>query len=331
MIAQRATPEQVDGLLASPDAAARLAGVLAAGFRLTVPPAIGEIPAELPLRYESGNALFTIQYADKAIDLKKLGRVGSFTTAERWKAISPSDAERRLAAALVARLDDDDPRIREQAAYFLWLLDDQSFNPLVAKARRATVLQSLAQAPRVAIGSVWQIGPFDDGAASVAAMHAFERGPIDVAAPVANGSGSLEWRRVDGGRFALSGTSRAHATSSYLYFRLQTLDPQSAALDVDLAGAIKAWHNGRQIAGRAPLVLALESGSNDVLLRVAHDEAASQVSLAVRALGRVEAVLPERLGRRFAGREVEERGRQRRRRRTGRVRQRRLAAGRGRR
>ena len=59
--------------------------MLAVGFRLTVPPALGEIPAELPLRYESKNALFVIPYADTTVDLKGLGRVGSFAIAERWK------------------------------------------------------------------------------------------------------------------------------------------------------------------------------------------------------------------------------------------------------
>ena len=44
-----------------------VAGVLAAGFRLTIPPAISELPAELPLKYESGNALFVVPYADGSV------------------------------------------------------------------------------------------------------------------------------------------------------------------------------------------------------------------------------------------------------------------------
>ena len=148
LLAERATPQQLDRLLKSDDAESRLAGVLASGFRLSVPPSTGAVPPDLPLRYESGNALFTIQYADETVDLKKLGRVGSFTTAERWKASPSSDAERQLSAALVVRLDDNDDRVREQAAYFLWLLDDQQFNPLVAQSRRAMLLRALERRAR---------------------------------------------------------------------------------------------------------------------------------------------------------------------------------------
>ncbi len=295
LIARRATSEQLARLLAASDAESRLAGVLAAGFRLTVPPAVGEVPAELPLRYESLNVLFTIQYADESVDLKKLGRVGSFTTAERWKAIRPSEAQRELVAALVARLDDDDPRVSEQAAYFLSLLDDKNLNPLVARSRRSVVLRSLEHAPETTIANVWQIGPFDDGDAGWATAHAVERGPIDVAQPRG------QWRRV--ARVAASRRRAVRACGQPLrpndveLSLFSLADARAAARGVERAAnsAPKLWHNGRPLDGDGPLVLSLDPGSNDILVRVAHSEMASQVSLAVRAKARLEATLPEPL------------------------------------
>ena len=101
------------------DRAERLSGVLAAGFRLTVPPAVGALPAELPLKYESGNAEFVIQYSDAKIDLKTLGRVGSFTTAERWKHLPPNDEEKLLYQSLLERLADHTTNVAEMVVYLV--------------------------------------------------------------------------------------------------------------------------------------------------------------------------------------------------------------------
>jgi putative heme-binding domain-containing protein len=75
---------------------------------------------------------------------------------------------------------------------------------------------------------------------------------------------------------------------------VQSLAPQKAQLNVSIAG-YKLWHNGRQVDTAEPLVLALEPGSNDLLLRVADGGEADQLAVAVRAVERIEATLPEKL------------------------------------
>jgi putative heme-binding domain-containing protein len=296
LIGDRATPAQLNLLLDSVDPSQRLAGVLAAGFRLTVPPSLGELPQGLPLRYESTNALFTISYADATVDLKKLGPVGSFTTAERWKSVPPSRDERRLVDALVARLADGDDRVHFQAAYFLSLLDDPRANQLVADARRARTLDRLQPVPAVAIRQAWRIGPFDDGRAGFDTVHAPQTGPIELTASVAAGSTSLTWQAIKDGEFILPGiASGAQQASSYLYFRLQSLQAQSALLSVEGPRKAKAWHNGRPLEASSPFILPLEAGSNDVLLRLAHGDRVDTVRVSMQAAGAVEATLPEKL------------------------------------
>jgi putative heme-binding domain-containing protein len=297
LIAQRAGSVDWDRLFDSKDAAARLAGVLAAGFRLTVPPSIGEIPPELPLRYESTNAQFTVQYADATIDLRKLGRVGSFTSAERWKTLPHSDDEQRLFRALVARLNDSDDRVAYQAGYFLSLLNDPAAEPLVALSRRSMALRQLAAAPQTPIKRVWEIGPFDDAPRGFDTIHPPEQGAIDLAAPLTTASGQLAWSAVESdGRFEQQARSSAgQAASSYLYFRLQSLQPERAALVASSEAKLKLWHNGRPLDGPSPFVLSLEPGSNDILVRVEHTELAGLLTLGFQAAGPVEATLPEKL------------------------------------
>ena len=138
LIARRASLKNVEDLMASKDASVRLAAVLAAGFRLTVPPPHSTPPKEVALVYPRGNAFFqtTIRYGDRPdepIELDKLGRIGSYTTAEMWKAITPN-AEQKLLFELLSRgLKDPSEVVRLQAAYFLSLLRDPRMEPEVAK------------------------------------------------------------------------------------------------------------------------------------------------------------------------------------------------------
>jgi putative heme-binding domain-containing protein len=300
LIAQRGSTVQRDRLLASSDAAERLAGVLAAGFRLTVPPTLGPVPPKLPLSYESGNALFVIQYADATVDLKKLGRVGSFTTAERWKAVPPSDDEQRLFKSLIGKLNDADDRVRVQAGYFLSLLNDPPTNQLIAQTQRSATLRRLAAVLAAPIKQAWQIGPFDDGSAGFATVHPPEQGAIDLSATWTEGSGKLTWQSLaTDGDFRLPNVGPpVDRASSYLYFRLQTLEAQQVALA--LADAkdrqLKLSHNGRAIEGPSPFVISLDPGSNDILVRVGHGQHAETISLPLQATGRVEVALPEKLG-----------------------------------
>ncbi|MGD9720573.1 MAG: ThuA domain-containing protein [Pirellulales bacterium] len=296
-IARHATRAELDALLKADDPRRRLAGVLAAGFRLTVPPAIGPLPERLPLRYESGNAHFTIDFADARVDLRQLGRVGSFTTAEKWKSLPHSDDERWLFDALVARLDDPDDKVALQAGYFLWLLDDARGNELVTVARRRTIVRMLSAAPAANVERAWRIGPFADEA-GFETVHAPEHGPIDLAARVDAGGVALEWQSAEGrSGFELSPVEGKPGASSYLYFRLESFDRQRALVSIDTPAACKLWHNGRptEMFDRAA-VLELDAGSNDLLVRVQHPATAGHVAMRFQAAARVAAALPEKLG-----------------------------------
>lgn len=297
VLADRATTPQLDRLLKSSDPHQRLAGVLAIGFRLTVPPALGELPAELPLRYESKNALFVIPYADATVDLKDVGRVGSFTIAERWRAIKPNDEEQRLFEILIQRLGDADERVQSQAGYFLSLFDDAHANELVAQARRAATLARLGATRSTLVKQAWLAGPFEDGAGGFDTVHPPERGAIDLAAPIAGASASLEWRVIEGdSNLALPPSPATGQASSYLYFRLQSLTPQQALLTARTERRVKLWHNSRLVEGPAPWVLALEPGSNDVLLRVEQRPGVNSVAVSFQSTSPTEAMLPEKLG-----------------------------------
>jgi putative heme-binding domain-containing protein len=297
LLARRGTAQQIQGLLNSSDAAQRLAGVLAAGFRLTVPPAIGSLPKDLPLKYESGNAEFVIQYADAKVDLKSLGRVGSFTTAERWKHLPHSEEETQLFQALLERLGDSDDRVFQQAAYFLNLFDVPQANEAVANTRRQRLLARLAAAPSVAVTQAWAIGPFDDLKKGFATIHPPEQGPIDLSAEIKSGQQNRSWQTANlADKSALSlAPSPPAQQSSYAWFRLQSLQAQPAQIEVSAPAAFKLWHNGRAIDVVEPLILALEPGSNDILLRLAHAAGDRPLAVNVRASEQVAASLPEKI------------------------------------
>jgi putative heme-binding domain-containing protein len=298
LVARRGTMPQLQQLLTSNDAAQRLSGVLAAGFKLTVPPAVGALPAELPLKYESGNAEFVLQYADAKIDLKSLGRVGSFTTAERWKHLPPNDEEKLLYQSLLDRLADQDERVFQQAAYFLNLFDVPQANEAVAKTRRERLLKQLAAAPNTAVNEAWSIGPFEDRAQGFETVHPPEEGPVDLSANVSadNDMQTLAWEPVTfGDKTASSVTTLSEPKSSYAYFRLQSLQPQPAQLDIAAPADYKLWHNGRPVELAQPLIVSLDPGSNDFLVRLAHGPKGRTLAVNVRAVDRVEAMLPEKL------------------------------------
>ena len=66
------------------DEPTRLAGVLAVGFRLTLPPAAKPISASLPLAPWQSDDIYRVKYLDAKVDLRNLGRLGMFTVAEHW-------------------------------------------------------------------------------------------------------------------------------------------------------------------------------------------------------------------------------------------------------
>ena len=121
LLAQKATFKQIEAMCGRSDEAMRLAGVLAAGYRLTLPPTTASLAQHLPLR-EDGNT--RIEYADGKRDLRDHGRVGTFTIAEHWKADKHSEEEYLLLKLLRRMAKDEDAEVRGQAAVFLRVLDD---------------------------------------------------------------------------------------------------------------------------------------------------------------------------------------------------------------
>jgi putative heme-binding domain-containing protein len=291
LAARRGQPGLIDRWLHAPEGSLRLAGVLSAGFRLTLPPATGPLSEKLPLRYESGNALFVVPYADATIDLKQLARVGSFTIAERYRALGFSDEERHWKQALVERLADGDDAVSAQAGYFLSLFAEEPLDRLVAEAARRRTLKRLDAAPRQAIVQAWLLGPISDGAGGLNTVHPVEQGPIDLAA--GDAPNALAWNRAALGDGSTLTAASANA-SSYLYFRLQSFAPQTAAITLGTPGEFRAWHNGQPLAAASPLLVPLEPGSNEVLLRLAHGSAAAPVRLELRAAEPLEIALPEK-------------------------------------
>ena len=161
------------------DPAVRLACVLAAGVRLTAPPSDFTPPEAVKLSYPAENAFFKvkIRYADGEVDLRSLGRVGSFTMAEYWKAVEPDPEQKELFGLLQNMLDDPSDPVRLQAAYYLWLLRDPRTEPAVV-ARVSVGAGGPPGGGAVArrVGKVWAVGPFADGEKGFQAPHRRSRG-----------------------------------------------------------------------------------------------------------------------------------------------------------
>ena len=266
LLARRASQEDLDRLSRSTEESIRLASVLAAGIRLTVPPPNAAPPRGVSLHFPRGNAFFSPQprFADAAnpVDLTSLGPIGSYTTAQRWAAVAHTPAEEHLFNLLTAALDDRDDRVKTQAAYYLGWLRDPRSEKAVAHVRLEARTRGLSDRPAVLVKKVWQIGPLADRTAT----QALERGPIDLSATVASANGKHAWRvaAAKDARFSLP----AGVGAVYLYFRIQSRQRQPALLFAR-AGKIGIWHNGRAVASQADgsSLLDLQPGSNEVLLR----------------------------------------------------------------
>lgn len=308
LLAEKVSLDHLAGLCRSRDRATRLAGVLAAGFRLTVPPATGPLPPEAPLARFASRDVYVIPFADTTIDLRDHGRLGYFTMAELWKACRHTAEQERLFALLRGMLADADEPVRLQAAHFLFLLDDPRSEPAVAKVRRASEERRLAVAPVHGINKVWLVGPFPDGDRGLAAAHPPERGPIDLSAGYQAGGKKLTWRESGSGNYY--DLSKAfgpcdHA-SFFAYCRLESAARQRALLLVGSDDGVKVYHNGREVWANAVVrgalpfqdvvVLDLQPGGNDLLVRVQNVTGDCGLYLHYRALGQVVARLPEKLG-----------------------------------
>jgi len=123
LLARRATEPQLKTLCESPDPKRRRAGVLAVGFRLTVPEWDTNPAASTPLTPERKG--YRITYADGVVeDLAKHGRIGDFTIAVAWAKRTPTPDDALLFSLLSRRLEDSDENIAKQSAIFVRLLAD---------------------------------------------------------------------------------------------------------------------------------------------------------------------------------------------------------------
>ena len=147
LLARKASLKQVVDLTRSKDAGDQLAGALAAGMRLTLLPSDFTPPPQVKLTYPPNGDFFKVKihYAGGEVDLRQLGRVGSFNMAEYWKAITPDHQQQELFAALLGMLDASAEPARLQSAYYLSLLRDPRSEPAVAKTFQSVRIGRLGQ------------------------------------------------------------------------------------------------------------------------------------------------------------------------------------------
>jgi len=122
ILADRAPLRELQKLSESPSSSERLAGVLALGFRLTVPPATKPLPEDFPLNTKGFST--RVQYVGGVEDLAKVERTGVFTMADVWAKSTKTAEQETIFALLERRLDDANDRVAKQSAFFLRLLRD---------------------------------------------------------------------------------------------------------------------------------------------------------------------------------------------------------------
>ena len=221
LLAARATAAELDRLLVARDEPTRLAAVLAAGRKLTVPDARDIPDPKLPLFYPKENAFFKSKlhfYGQTGeTDLATLGRIGSYTMAERWKRVEHQSAEEALFALLSRALDDPSDAVRLQAAYWLSLLRDPRSEPQIPRTRNEVAMRRLRKAPEHPVERVWSLGPLPEApAGSASAGPLPEQGVIDLTASYPTAAGAKTWQEAAAvqGRISLGGKLPAVATST---------------------------------------------------------------------------------------------------------------------
>lgn len=141
LLAARAPLDELQALAEAVAPERRLAGVVALGTRLTVPPATQPLPADCPLDVSTFNP--KPQYDGGVEDLRSYGRIGAFTMAGYWAKKTRSADEERIFNLLARRLHDADPRVARQSAFYLRLLADPRSDAAAA------VLLGITNAPVV--------------------------------------------------------------------------------------------------------------------------------------------------------------------------------------
>ncbi|MBC7821666.1 MAG: c-type cytochrome, partial [Planctomycetaceae bacterium] len=313
LLAEEGNAAHIRSLLNSPIAALRQAGVLTAGFRLTIPPLDAKLPDDAPLAPQQKEEANIILFADEKepIDLRKYGRVGNYTVAEHWKTLKHTAEQENLFSLLVERLGDDDDKVRLQAAHFLSLLNDPRTEPKIASVtagvqdKRLNLLGKLEHVRP----QVWMLGPVPD-ADGFQTVHSVETAAIDLAAKYAAAGKSFEWKLTKTSSpdrplynfNTLFGPSPNSSVYSLVRFDVPTA--QRMQLLVGSEDGVKVWHNGKlvftndavrplqQLDDVVPLDLL--AGSNDILVRVRMQSGRGGQYLHFKHLGDVKFSLPEK-------------------------------------
>lgn len=308
LIAERGTLDQIGSLCKHDNPKSRLAGVLAAGFRLTLPPIEAEYPAKAPLSPWRKEETYLIEFPDQKVDLRKLGRVGLYTMADLWKNSTHSQEQEQLFELLVGRLSDPAESVRLQAGHFLSVLNDPRSEPLVAKVRTASETQRLSTAPLKMVKKLWVVGPFADEGQSFKRIHPPQGNALDLNATYTSGGKKLAWKTADVD-FQLYNFRKllgeAADSSYYAYTRLESSSRQPILLLPGSDDGIEVWVNGKSIwkndvtrsalPTQDAIVAYLQPGSNDLLIRVHNVAGESGLYLHYRGRMPVVDVLPEKM------------------------------------
>src|SRR6185436_10023925 len=103
------------------------------------------------------------------------------------------------------------------------------------------------------------------------------------------------WREATGERgFVLPKRTAAEkaAGSIYRFFRVQSLQSQSAVLHVGGPAGFKIWQNGQALeTAESEALTSLEPGSNDFLVRLELGDTDNSVETWVQAAGNIAVVL----------------------------------------
>ncbi|HEV3002972.1 MAG TPA: HEAT repeat domain-containing protein, partial [Pirellulales bacterium] len=308
VLSEKASLDELGRLCQNSDEATRLAGTLAAGFRLTLPGATAEVPAELPLDGLPNEEAYLIQFDDAKVDLRTLGRVGNYTVADHWRVGRHNPEQEALFDLLQARLTDEAERVRLQAAHFLSVVNDPRSEPAVAQVIAGTQEQRLLAAPFKPLGKIWTIGPFVDGDERFERVHPPELGPLDVAATYDGAGKRLNWSRLEptGSHYDLAKAyGPGDDVSYYACTRLESGSRQKIQLLVGSDDGIRVWHNGQPIwtndivRGALPFqdsfFVVLNPGSNNFLFRVVNRTGPCGLFVHFRSLTDVVPAHPEKL------------------------------------
>jgi putative heme-binding domain-containing protein len=308
LLAETASLQQIGELCAATDPVTRLAGVLAAGFRLTMPPATSTIPKHLPLTPWRSEEVYHVQYADEKVDLREYGRIGLFTVAEHWNAGKRTAEQEALFVLLRKRLGDANEPVRLQAVHFLSLLGDARTEPQIAKVRIATARQRLQTAGTASVTEMWAAGPFPDDKRGFKTVHPPEAAAVDLAADYKTSKGTIAWKKMKRGVRMFDfhkEYGNVDDASCYAYCRLESPLKQQIMLLVGSDDGVKVWCNGRVVhnnevvRGALPyqdvVYVELQQGSNDLLVRVQNIAGECALYLHYRALDRVTVTLPEKI------------------------------------